>query len=975
MASYRLSSGGAIDRTQPLSFQFDGKPYSGFEGDTLASALMANGETLLGRSFKYHRPRGLVALGSAEPNALAEIGEGARREPNIQMTMVELYEGLTARSQNRFPSLKFDLLAVNQLFSKFLVAGFYYKTFMWPSAFWEPVYEKLIRRAAGLGRAADEPDPDHYEHRYAHCDVLVVGAGPAGISAANSASAAGARVLLLDENAWLGGAAAYGDDGQNYAGALESADTLQTLPRTTTLGLYDHNMVLALERVGDHLSAIPDGSPRQRLWVIRPKQIVIAAGALERPVTFDNNDKPGVMLSSAARGLAGRFAVAPGKNVAIVAADDSAYETAAALQAKGINISMIADMRDQAPDSAQALAAKGVRIATSSGPVKALGGQTVSGLRIKHGAGTEDIQCDAVLVAGGYNPNVHLLSHAGAVPVWNDAIGAFVPADTNGPIWAVGACRGIFETAACITDGEIAGAKAASAAGFSHTAKSPRPVVAPRQNLHRLHVPGKGKAFVDFQNDVTRFDIQLAAQEGYRSVEHLKRYTTLGMATDQGKTSSVNGMSVLADVLDKDIPSVGTTRFRPPYTPTAIGAFAGHASGMDFQPTRRTAFHGCHEAAGAVFVEAGQWLRPRYYPQAGEDMLAAIKREAKAVRTRVGICDVSTLGKIELFGPDAAKFLNRLYINNWMKLAVGKARYGVMLREDGCLFDDGTTSRLAEDHFFMTCTTANAARVLAHMEYASQILFPEMEVGFCSATEQWCGLALAGPHSRDVLGKLFDDLDVSDEAFPFMGVRETEFDGMPARIFRISFSGELAYEINTHWGCGEHLWKRLQQAGEPFGLTPYGTEALGVLRIEKGHIAGNEIDGRTTAQDAGLGRMMAKKDFIGKTMAQRPGMVGETRPSLVGVRPVNAGDRLRGGAHFVSAKDASAPPPIQSQGWVSSVADSPNLGHWIGLGFLERGEARIGERVMAVYPLKNEVVEVEICEPCFVDPKGERLHA
>ena len=986
MSGYRLSSGGRIDRARPLSFRFDGREFQGFEGDTLASALLASGVRLVGRSFKYHRPRGILTAGSEEPNALVELRSGARREPNTRATTVELYEGLEAASQNRFPSLRHDILSVNQYLGRFLVAGFYYKTFMWPASFWELVYEKVIRRSAGLGTASREADPDTYEHAHAHCDVLVVGAGPAGLAAARAAGASGARVLLAEENHSLGGSLASDDEidgnpaGDWVAAAaqeLADLDHVRVMRRTSAVGYYDHNVLVALERVNDHVAMPPAHQPRQRLWTIRARQVVLCTGSHERPLVFAGNDRPGVMLSSAVRRHLDEFGVATGRKVAIVTNNDDAYSTALALHRAGVEVPVIADARESpGPISGEAREAC-IRVVSRTLPASAKGGHGVTSLVLQrlNGETLKTVACDCVAMSGGYSPNVHLHSQSGASPVWNGDLQCFVPGQPRQGEQSAGACNGAWSLADCLAQGHAAGISAAQAAGRK-TRKGKTPLaeswdMAPIEPVWSC--PGEGKAFVDFQNDVTAEDVRLAHREGYVSVEHAKRYTTLGMATDQGKTANVNGLAILADARGEPIPDVGTTRFRPPYVPVAIGAYVGRERGKTFQPVRRTAMHRCHEEAGAVFVEAGLWLRPRHYPGPGEDILAAIRREAGHVRKHVGMCDVSTLGKIDIFGPDAAEFLNRLYTNGWSKLPVGKARYGLMLREDGNVYDDGTTSRLAVDHFFMTTTTANAAGVLAHMEYHAQVVWPELDVAFCTATEQWCGVAVAGPEARAVLeDAIGSSIGLSNEALPFMGVREFDWgDGVPARIFRISFSGELAYEVSVPWGYGEHLWNTILKAGEAHNIIPYGTEALNVLRIEKGHVAGNELDGRTTVADMGLGRMMSsKKHFIGQAMAGREGMV-EDRATFVGLKPVDPAERLRGGAHLVPSRNANL---RESLGWVSSVADSPALGHWIGLGFIKGGLDREGERLIASFPLKDEAVEVEICNPIFVDPEGARVH-
>ncbi len=987
----RLSMGGTrINRSKQINFTFDGKSYSGFEGDTLASALLAHGVTLMGRSFKYHRPRGCLTAGSEEPNAIVELRIGVRREPNTRATIAELYDGLEASSQNRWPSLKFDVQSVNQLLSPWLTAGFYYKTFMWPAKFWEPIYEKIIRRSAGLGRAAVEADPDTYEHSHAHCDVLVVGAGPAGLAAALSAAHTGARVMLMEEQAAAGGMVSTLLDEIDGMPASEWVDSAMAelaamsnvtiMTRTTVFGYYDHNVLAALERVNDHVSTPQENQPRQRMWTIRAKEVVLACGSHERALTFDNNDMPGVMLSCAVRAFVERFGVTPGKRVVICTNNDDGYKTALALNMAGVDVALVADARIGSIPAANEVRAKGIRVETGMLPQKAHGAHTTSALSLQRADGSfvEKIDCDCIAVSGGYSPDVHLVSQTGVAPLWDDELLGFVPDIPKRRERSAGAGKGSFNLSACLTDGHDAGLDAVKAAGLKSGKASAAPKASRVEMTPPLAVwrcPGNGKAFVDFQNDVTAKDIHLAHQEGFKSVEHAKRYTTLGMATDQGKTSNVTGIALLATARGEAIPDVGTTRFRPPYSPVAIGAFAGHERGMEFQPVRRTAIHECGEKLGAVFVETGQWLRPQYYPKPGEGVMEAIYRESKQVRETAGICDVSTLGKIEIFGEDAGEFLNRLYINGWKMLAPGKARYGLMLREDGYVFDDGTTSRLADDHYFMTTTTANAARVLAHMEHASQVLWPDLDVQFCSATEQWCGVAVAGPNARKILQAAFyDDLDMSDEALPFMGVRTFTWGGTTARIFRISFSGELAFEVNVPWSMGEGMWNAIWEAGQDHGLIPYGTEALSVLRIEKGHVAGNELDGRTTAADMGLGKMMSyKKPFIGQKMAAREGMVDAGRATLVGLKLKETEGRLRGGAHLVVDKDnANAE---TSLGWVTSVCYSPAVGCWIGLAYLKGGLGKFeGQTLYAVNPLYDEAPAVEVCSAHFFDPKGERLN-
>jgi heterotetrameric sarcosine oxidase alpha subunit len=981
--------GGLIDRSQPLRARFDGKEIHGFSGDTLASALLANGVRLVGRSFKYHRPRGILTAGPEEPNALVELRTGARREPNSRATTTELFDGLEAASQNRWPSLRFDLLSLNSLLAPFLPAGFYYKTFMWPAAFWERVYEPLIRRAAGLGRAAGESDPDHYEQAFAFCDVLIIGSGPAGLAAAQTAARSGARVILCEQDFAFGGRLLA--DGREIGGvaghlwAQNVIDELRGLPnvrfmsRTGVFGVYDGGTYGALERVGDHLPEPPPYQPRQRLWRIVAKRAVLAGGAIERPIVFAGNDRPGVMMASAVRGYVERFAVTPGRRVALFTNNDDGWRTASALAARGVELAAVIDTRTELPAHLPA-ACPTTRIFTGGQVTATNGARLLRGITVTTRDSSDTIAADTLAMSGGWNPDVSLTCHHGARPVWNEEIAAFVPKNSPPELAVAGAANGAMLLRACLADGSEAGRAAAQDCGFKIAASSPPPVdgetcaITPMWHVSGWHMNG-GKAFVDFQNDVTAADIALAAREGFRSVEHLKRYTTLGMATDQGKMSNVNGLAIMAVLTGETIPSTGTTSYRPPHTPVAIGALAGHHRGSEFRPIRLTPSHRWAQEQNAVFVEAGPWLRAQYFPRPSEaSWFETVRREVQTVRSGIGFSDVSTLGKIDVHGPDAGIFLDRLYINTFANLPVGSARYGVMLREDGIVFDDGTTSRLADDRYFMTTTTANAGRVFQHMQFCHQVLWPELDVQFVSATDEWAQYSVAGPRSRETLQKLIDPpFSIANADFPYMGVAEcTVCGGTPARLYRLSFSGELAFEIGVPTRYGDSLARALMQAGEPFGITPYGTEALGVMRIEKGHVAGNEIDGRTTADDLGLGRMMStKKDFIGKVMTGRPGLHDAERPKLVGLRTRNPAQQFYAGAHLLSM--GAAYTAENDQGVITSVAFSPSLNHWVGLALLVRGPQRLGEPVMMVDFMRNAFTEVEVCPPVFVDPKGERL--
>ncbi|MBT8458729.1 MAG: sarcosine oxidase subunit alpha family protein, partial [Boseongicola sp.] len=855
--------GGLIDRSKTLKFQFNEQWLTAHPGDTLASALLANGVKLVGRSFKYHRPRGIFSAGSEEPNALVQLHKGARLEPNTRATMVEAFDGLYATSQNHRGPLNYDLLAVNDLLSPFLSAGFYYKTFMWPRAFWEKLYEPIIRSAAGLGQLSGKPDPDCYDHGFLHCDLLIIGAGPAGLTAAMAAGRAGLRVILADEDFRMGGrlnAETYevdGTQGADWARAqvakLASMNNVRVMTRTTVYGAYDQGIYGALERKGDHLHSSGE-KPRQVLWRVYSKRTILAAGATERSIAFANNDRPGVMLAGAVRTYVNRFGVAPGHRVAVLTNNNDGLRTAEDLRAKGIEVTRIIDVRN------------GQFVANTTGR------KGLTSLQLNTG---ERVETDCLAVSGGWSPNVHLSSHHRGRPVWREDIAGFVPGGEIPPgMHIAGAAGGTMTLGATLLEAHKTAARIAGELGANGQVGSvPTANDEDFASKPIFHVnKGKHRAWVDLQNDVTTKDVIQSHQEGFRSVEHLKRYTTLGMATDQGKTSNMLGLAVMAEASGKTIPETGTTIFRPPYSPVSIGAFAGRSRGKHFRPTRLTPSHAWAAENGASFVESGAWLRAEWYTQPGEKgWRDSVDREVRATRNGVGICDVSTLGKIDIQGRDAAEFLNKIYANAFLKVPVGKVRYGLMLREDGTVYDDGTTARLSETHFVMTTTTANAVLVFRNLEFARQCLWPDLDVHLISTTDAWAQFSVAGPKSRALMQKVVDDLDLSNEGFPFMACTDcTVFGGTPARLFRISFSGELAYEIAVPARYGDAMIRAMMEAGEAFGLTPYGTEALGVMRIEKGHVAGSELNGQTDARMIGLEKMVSrKKDFIGAALLDR----------------------------------------------------------------------------------------------------------
>ena len=1000
MTDNRLPTGGRINRDIPIRFRFNGSYYMGYEGDTLASALLANDVHLVARSIKYARPRGIMAAGPEEPNAIMQINVSNRSEPNPKATETYLHPGLIAHSVNSWPSVKHDAKGLLSFGHRLMTAGFYYKTMFASSFLWHRLFEPIIRHTAGLGKAPTEPDPDMYDHMHRHVDLLIIGAGPAGLAAAQDAAQSGARVMIMDSLPEFGGSLLSqerqinGQDGMDWvAGAIDEIRAQSgsiLLPNTTAIGYFDQNYIVAVERRLDHKGeASSPANVRERLWHIRAEKVILATGAHERPLVFADNDRPGIMLASAVQSYVNRFAVLPGKRAILFANNDAAYEAALDYkQAGGDLIAVIDTRQDPQGPLVEALFATGVRLFKGHVVTGTLGKKRFSALDVAPWDGhritgkSERLEADILMMSGGWNPVVHLFSQASGKLGFDDVKSCFVP-DHYGQknLVVIGAANGDFTLSEALRAGSREGIKTALASGKSKRKSARRFTVAEPETgfaeacwlvlSKDAESKGRAKHFVDFQNDTTAADIALAKREGFDSVEHMKRYTLSGFGTDQGKTGNINALAILAGEVAKTIAQTGTTTFRPPYTPVSFGALAGRYVAKLSAPVRTTPMHEAHVKAGAEFENVGQWKRPWFYPLGNEDMDTAVRRECKAVRSRVGMMDASTLGKIDIRGPDATDFLNRIYTSAFSNLTIGKCRYAIICKDDGMVMDDGIVTRLAPDHFIVTTTTGGAQQVFRHMEDYRQTEWPDLKVYCTSTTEQWATIAVNGPKARDVMTALNPDADWSNEAFPFLSFREMEIRGTMARIARVSFTGELAYEISVPSRYGLSLWQNIEEAGRPFGITPYGTEAMHVLRAEKGFIlVGQDTDGSQTPQDLGLNWMISgrKQDFIGKRSFARPDTARPERKHLVGLLTDNPEFILEEGAQILA--DPDAPTPIPMLGHVTSSYWSEKLGHSIALALIENGRNRKGEQLHS-YSLGNWH-KVKIVDPIFYDMEGTR---
>ncbi len=1001
MSTRLAKHGRLIDRSKKVNFTFNGTSMQGYEGDTLASALLANDQMMMGRSFKYHRPRGVVASGAEEPNALVGLGEGNRFEPNQRATTTELFNGLTSASQNHWPNLEFDIGAINTHLSRFLPAGFYYKMFIHPKPFWKHVYEPFIRQSAGLGKAPDKDnrDADTYEHFYAFTDVLVIGGGVAGLQAAKVAAQTGAKVMLIEQTAHWGGRAPV-DGGtingepvdkfvEQLVSEIETMDNVIMRNRCMGAGVYDHGYVLCYERLTDHKPGVQ--GPRHRLWRIRAKQVVTATGAIERPLSFAGNDVPGVMLASAMRDYVVNWGVTPGDRVIIATNNDDAYRTAITLKQAGVDVLRVVDARDTAGPLAEEARQLGIRVDPGKAIAKVKGGKRVKKVAICNqegiGGAREEVECDAIAMSGGWSPVVHMWSHCGGKLIWDETNAHFRPdpslpplgADGEGFVLAAGASNGPLALGDVLKDADTAGKAAAKAAGFAaKRTKAPvgettaeAPMAAVWLMPSNAEIDLRMKSWLDFQNDVKVSDVQLAAREGYESVEHTKRYTTLGMATDQGKLSNINGLAILADALDSEIPKVGTTTFRPPYTPISMASIGGEARGEVFQPIRQTPMHNWHDKNGADWEPVGHWRRTYAYVRPGESVHDAVNREVKNTRENLGLLDASTLGKLIVKGPDAGKFLDMMYTNMMSTLKVGKCRYGLMCSENGFLIDDGVVARIDEDTWLCHTTTGGAERIHGHMEEWLQTEWWDWKVYVANVTEQYAQVAVVGPNARKVLEKL-GGMDLSKEALPFMEWRDGKIGAFDARAYRISFSGELSYEIAVPASQGQAFWDALIEAGQEFGVMPYGTECLHILRAEKGFIMiGDETDGTVIPQDLGLHWALSKKkeDYLGKRAHSRPHMADPERWKLVGLETVD-GSVLPDGAYAVG-EGVNANGQRNMIGRVTSTYYSANLGKGIAMGLIKHGPDRMGE-VVEFPGTDGKTYKAKIVDPIFYDKDGEK---
>ncbi len=996
---FRLTSGGEINRTERISFKFNGKTFFGYKGDTLASALIANGIHLVGRSFKYHRPRGFLGSGSEEPNAIVQVlKDKARTEPNIRATQIEIFEGFEAKSQNCWPSVNFDIGEINNLFSPILPAGFYYKTFMWPAKLWE-TYEYFIRKSAGLGVSATERDPDKYDHKYYHCDVLIVGCGPAGLAAASVAVKSGKRILLVDEKPELGGSLVGSNDEftsidnqtpqewvkKTHSELLKNKN-IKILNRTSVAAYHNYNYLIMMQNLTDHLGENDKKNKiRQRLWKVRAKKVILATGSIERTMIFDCNDRPGIMLSSSVRKYLNHYAVKCGNNAAIFTNNDDAYETALSLHNKGIKIAAIIDIREGSEgDLVEKCNKLGLKILWKHTVVSTAGHKKVNkvfAMKLSNNNNSVvgnkiPIDCDLMCISGGYTPAVHLFTQSGGKLLYDEKKHYFYPGKSTLEQISVGACTGTFNLRKIVEETYLK-VNQYLKTDVKNEFKISNYKSGIFENIWLLptnKIAGKTKSFVDFQNDSTANDIKLALREGFKSIEHVKRYTTTGMATDQGKIANMHALGIISEHTKTKMGELGTTTFRPPYTPLTFGALVGRNVKKFFDITRKTPMHSWHQKKGAKFEDVGQWKRAWYYPTNKESMYDAVQRESKSARENAGILDASTLGKIDIQGIDSSEFLNRVYTNAWSKLGIGKCRYGLMLNEDGMVYDDGVTTRLGENHYIMTTTTGGAATVMSKLEDYLQTEWPELKVFLTSVTDHYATVSICGPHSKKILKKVVSNINFDDQSFPHMSFKEGIIDNVKCRVMRISFTGELSYEINIQANYGKAVWEKCIEAGKEFKITPYGTEAMHLLRAEKGFvIVGQETDGTITPIDLQMDWIVSKKkyDFIGKRSLYRSDTMKEGRKQMVGLLTTDPKEVLEEGAQIVAKVEKK--PPMNMVGHVTSSYYSPNLNKSIALAVVKNGKNLKGKKLYI--PMKNKTIEVTVSDSVFLDKKGDKLNA